>query len=325
MRTPKNPRSTTSLDDLRDCACCPRECHANRLDGRLGYCRTGAGFSLGAICLHRGEEPAIGGAAGICNVFFTRCNMQCVYCQNYQISRNRGEILEHPLLLPEVVHEIERILERGVKCVGFVSPSHCIPQMKAVIRALEGRRPKPVFVMNTNAYDKPDALRSLEGMVDIYLPDLKYMDADLAARWSDAPDYPEVAAAALREMYRQKGSYVMLDGEGRAESGLIVRHLVLPGQIENSKRCLRWIAEELSPSVHVSLLAQYQPTPPVADHPDLGRRLRPEEYQEVVDELHRLGFYRGWTQGLSSADNFNPDFWRQHPFDKRYWQMAVCP
>jgi putative pyruvate formate lyase activating enzyme len=303
------------FEELRDCVCCPRECHARRLDGELGYCRTGADFSIGAICVHRGEEPVFGGERGICNIFFTRCNLQCRYCQNRQISRNRGEILERRLWFEEVIAQVERLLEAGTRHVGFVSPSHCIPQMKALIGRLENRRPRPVFVMNTNAYDKAEVLRSLEGLVDVYLPDLKYMDSALAARSSDAADYPEIAAAALREMYRQKGSYLMLDADGRAESGLIIRHLVLPGQVENSRRCLRFIAEELSPSVHVSLLAQYQPTPEVAGDPEFSRRLRPEEYAEVVAELERLGFCRGWTQELTSAGHYAPDFAQAHPFE----------
>lgn len=301
--------------DLRECALCPRDCHANRLDGAMGYCRTGPGFSVGSICVHRGEEPVLGGARGICNIFFTRCNLQCVYCQNYQISRTRGSVLETAIGLAALVGRIERILDTGVRHVGFVSPSHCIPQMRQLIDALQNRAPRPIFVMNTNGYDRVEALRSLDGLIDIYLPDLKYMDAALAARLSDARDYPDVASASLREMHRQKGSYLMLDEEGSALSGLIIRHLVLPGQVENSLRCLRFIAEELSLSVHLSLLAQYEPTPTVADDPDLGRRLRPEEYEQVVEEMHRLGFYRGWTQELSSAAHYNPDFAQRHPFE----------
>jgi putative pyruvate formate lyase activating enzyme len=332
MTTPQ----TGSFAEFHCCTSCPRECRARRLDGQLGYCRSGPGFGIGAICVHRGEEPvlvgrpspamgarlpAMGsrlpamGAHGIANVFFTHCNMQCLYCQNHQISRNRGEIIEHHLELPEVVERIERLLGGGVRTVGFVSPSHCIPQMKAILSALQGRQPKPIFVMNTNSYDKVETLASLEGAMDVYLPDLKYMDADLAARYSDAPDYPDVAARAIQEMFRQKGSRIEVDDAGYIESGLIIRHLVLPGQVENSKRCLRWIADHLSTDVHVSLMAQYHPTPAVADHPELGRRVRPEEYQEVLDELERLGFHRGWTQELDSPSSYQPDFAQSHPFE----------
>ena len=315
MQPAVNSSAPELFEELRECRVCPRNCGARRLDGQLGYCRTGAGFAVGSICVHRGEEPVLGGANGICNVFFTRCNMQCVYCQNYQISRNSGTIIEHTLQLADVVRQIERALDAGVNCVGFVSPSHCIPQMRAVIRAIRDRGRRPVFVMNTNAYDRVESLRSLEGLIDVYLPDLKYADDALAQRYSDAPSYVDTAVKALKEMFRQKGSYVMLDETGCIESGLIVRHLVLPGHVENSKRCLRLIADELSVSVHVSLLAQYRPTPAVTGDPKLGRRLRPDEYDEVLEELVKLGFYRGWTQELPSADCYTPDFARLHPFE----------
>ncbi|HUT34280.1 MAG TPA: radical SAM protein [Planctomycetota bacterium] len=297
------------------CTLCPRACGARRAEGQLGHCRTGADIRVGAICVHRGEEPPISGPHGIANVFFTHCNLQCLYCQNHQISRNQGPIIEHALTLGQAVRCIEAALDRGVGAVGFVSPSHCIPQMKAILRALEGRRPRPAFVMNTNAYDTVETLASLDGLMDAYLPDLKYMDAELAGRLSGAPDYPAIAAKALMEMFRQKGSRLVVGDSGYIESGLIVRHLVLPGHVGNSLRCLRWIADHLSTDVHLSLMAQYRPTPAVAGHPDLGRDLRPDEYHEVLDEFHRLGFYRGWTQDLASPDTYHPDFAQSHPFE----------
>ena len=352
----------TELNDpAADCTSCPRDCHVARAQGELGYCQTGGDFSVGSICIHRGEEPVIGGTKGICNIFFTRCNLQCVYCQNYQISRNSGEIIEHRLSLAETVSRVNRILDTGVSSVGFVSPSHVIPQVKAIIRALSseltakarrmqgtkfsGAQPssvvavnseaipavsssatsapqrfssssRPTFIFNTNAYDKVETIRSLEGMLDVYLPDLKYMSRDLAARFSGAPNYPEAATTAIKEMYRQKGAEILLDDEGVIRSGLIIRHLVLPGQVEDSKRCLRWIAEQLSPSVHVSVLAQYKATPLVADDPELGRPLRKDEYAAVLDELESLGFKNGWTQELSSSDSYAPDFARTHPFER---------
>ena len=255
------------------------------------------------------------GEKGICNVFFTRCNLQCVYCQNYQISRNAGEVEEHQLDIEGVLLRITRALDAGVRRVGFVSPSHCLPQMMEIIRALESRRPRPVFVYNTNSYDLAEALRALDGVIDVYLPDLKYMDAGLAGRLSGAGDYPAVATAALREMFRQKGSRISLDAAGGIESGLILRHLVLPGHVGNSLECLRFIAGELSPAVHLSLLAQYRPTPAVAVDTDLGRTLRREEYDAVLAEMDRLGFYRGWTQEPASVEFYSPDFRREHPFE----------
>jgi len=314
-----SPQPPTPDTQHPSCLLCPRACGADRLGGALGYCRTGPGLSIAAICLHRGEEPPVSGPCGIANVFFTRCNLQCLYCQNHQISRTRGPVIEHRLDVPEAVRHIERLLGQGARAVGFVSPSHVVPQMKALIAALAGRTPRPAFVMNTNAYDTVETLASLEGLIDVYLPDLKYMDPALAARWSDAPDYPAVAAKALIEMHRQKGTRLELDDAGAIRSGLIIRHLVLPGAVENSKACLRWIADHLSTDVHVSLMAQYRPTPAVAADTDLGRRLRPDEYQAVLDELEALGFYRGWTQALDSPDTYQPDFAKSHPFEVDEW------
>lgn len=303
------------LEALRDCTCCPRDCHADRFGDSLGFCMSGAGFSVGSICAHRGEEPVISGRHGICNLFFTRCNMQCTYCQNYQISRRLHTHEEEQLELPELVGRIERILDAGSHAVGFVSPSHFVPQMQAIIKALTARERRPVYVYNTSSYDKLETIRSLENTIQVWLPDLKYLDEQLGRTYSHTPHYPEVATAAIREMFRQKGSNIWLDDDGGITSGLIIRHLVLPGQVENSKQVLRWIAEELSPSVHVSLMSQYHPTPWVANHPRLGRTLSVAEYDEVRDEFERLGLYRGWVQELESASNYRPDFALVHPFE----------
>ncbi len=310
-----NPQKVLApLDELLDCTCCPRHCHAKRNTTELGYCRTDSGFNISSIVPHRGEEPVISGEHGICNVFFAHCNMQCLYCQNYQISRNGQHDPSKNMELADVVEKIEAILQQSGKCVGFVSASHCIPQMRVIINALESRGRKPTYVFNTNAYDKWQTIKSLENVIDVYLPDLKYMDSELARQYSDTPDYPEIAMSALREMYRQKGSNIVLKDDGIIESGLIIRHLILPGHVENSKQCLKFIAEEISPSVHVSLMAQYYPTPVVANHPELGRCLDQEEYDEVLEEFYRLGFYQGWVQELESQQCYRPDFERSEVF-----------
>ncbi|MDP8214717.1 MAG: radical SAM protein [Candidatus Euphemobacter frigidus] len=294
--------------DRELCTLCPRNCRVRREAGEYGYCRTGREYNIASIFMHRGEEPPVSGEAGICNVFFTHCNLQCVFCQNYQISQNKIEHPEYLTRLPEVVRQIEKLLDRGATGVGFVSPSHCIPQMRKIIRALRGRGRSPFFVMNTNGYDRKETIESLKEEIDLYLPDLKYMDSELAERYSGAPDYPEIAAEALKEMFRQKGSRLTTGRDGLSRPGLIIRHLILPGQVENSKACLRFIAEELSVEVHISLLAQYHPIPRVRDHPTLGRTLHREEYEEVREEMVRLGFQRGWVQELESHDSYLPDF-----------------
>lgn len=297
------------------CTCCPRACGVDRAHGQLGYCGAGTGFQIGSICIHRGEEPALGGERGVCNVFFTRCNLQCRYCQNIQISRNDAPAIERELNLEDVAGRIGRILDRGARAVGFVSPSHMLPQVEQIMRALEAQGRRPVYIYNSNGYDRVESLAALDGRMQVFLPDLKYMDSRLAAEYSGAADYPEVAAAALLEMYRQKGARLDLDGEGMVRSGLIIRHLVLPGQVENSKRVLRFIADWLSPEVTISLMAQYWPTPAVAADPNLGRTLRAEEYETVLDEMERLGFENGWAQELESRDHYQPDFEKEHPFE----------
>ena len=311
--THDTPDDLRNLVDVHNCTCCPRECRADRT-AKPGWCRVGDDFAISSICAHRGEEPVLSGRHGICNIFFEHCNLQCIYCQNYQISRNTAPI--GPVRsLDDVLTEIEAVLSTGAKGVGFVSPSHSIPQMLRIIDALRVRGHRQTLVYNTNGYDRADIIRSLEGSIDVYLPDLKYMDEKLGREYSNAPNYPEIATAAIREMFRQKGANIYLDHDDVIESGMIIRHLVLPGQVENSKAALRWIAEELSPSVHVSLMSQYCPTPAVRDHPLLGRTLHPEEYDEVVEEFERLGFWRGWVQELGSPHSYLPDFDQSHPFE----------
>lgn len=305
------------LMQLSDCTCCPRDCHADRLSGELGYCNTGAGFSIGAICAHRGEEPPVMGAHGICNIFFSRCNMACRYCQNWQISRSRGAIINHQFELCDLMAQIDKIIAGGVRTIGFVSPSHVIPQVEVIIRAVRSHYGNdcPAFVFNTSSYDKLETIRRLDGMIDLWLPDLKYLNESVGLHISDTPNYPAIATTAIKEMFRQKGASLLMGEDGYAVSGLIIRHLVLPGHVENSKAVLRWISQELSHTVHISLMSQYHPTARVKDHPDLGRTLHPEEYAEVVDYFHELGFYRGWFQDLTSPSNYRPDFEYDHPFE----------
>jgi len=302
------------LSELKNCALCPRECHANRLNGRAGYCKSDYSFDIAAICKHMGEEPVISGNQGICNVFFAHCNMQCSYCQNYQISKNRVGMMAKSLSLDEILSQICTILDEGVELLGFVSPSHFIPQMKAIIYTLRDMGRKPIIVYNTNSFDKVDTLITLEDLVDVYLPDFKYADDFLAIEYSDAPGYTEIALKAIKEMVRQKGTSIRLNDEGQAETGVIIRHLMLPGNVANSIDVMRLIVEKISPFVHISLMSQYFPTPFTVDHPVIGRTINKEEYQIVVKEMASLGLYRGWLQEYESHSNYRPDFFNEKPF-----------
>lgn len=301
---------------LHNCRICPRQCGVDRFAEPTGFCRTDAGYTIAAVTLHRGEEPVISGRSGICNVFFSHCNLRCLYCQNFQISRNESRGKGNDWSLQAVVGEVTAILDTGVRHLGFVSPSHMVPQMVAIIREVQRQGYRPVIVYNSNGYDRVATLQQLEPLIDVYLPDCKYMDAVLAGKWSGAADYPAVAAAALREMYRQKGNVLHLDDEGMAERGLIVRHLVLPGAVANSLAVLRFLAGELSNRITLSLMAQYRPIAAVVDRESLNRRLLPTEYAEVVAAMERLGFTEGWVQECTSADYYNPDFDQKSPFEE---------
>jgi putative pyruvate formate lyase activating enzyme len=300
---------------LSNCTLCPRECGVNRFEGGTGYCRSDAGMNIASICIHKGEEPSISGPAGICNIFFTGCNLRCIYCQNYEISRPGGECRTNMTNLNDALNLIERILSEDIKAVGFVSPSHVVPQVKALIRGLNERGLKPVTVYNTNSYDKPEVIDSLDGIIDVYLPDYKYVTPSVAEEFSDANDYPQVALNALKRMYYQKGSTLQRDKEGRAENGILVRHLVLPGHSEESKSVLSTLANEISRGISFSLMSQYHPNLYVSNHPDLKRILYKSEYDSAVEAMEDLGFRNGWIQDIESFRNYVPDFSKEHPFE----------
>jgi len=302
------------LSELKECRICPRNCGVNRFTSKLGYCGSDASFSISSITIHSGEEPVISGEKGICNVFFSRCNLSCVYCQNYQISNRKGKVVETKLSLHDTLNQIITHLNTGIKLLGFVSPSHHIPQMKAIIAELNNLGYYPRIVYNTNAYDTVESLRKLEGIVDIYLPDFKYLSSKLSKEYSDVRNYPDIAIKALKEMFRQKGNKLFLDETGLAKSGMIIRHLVLPNNIGNSIKVLEHIAAELSPEIHISLMSQYLPTPNVSNHQCLNRTLSKNEYFEITEKLDELEIKNGWIQELESANNYKPDFILDKPF-----------
>lgn len=299
---------------LHSCSLCPRKCKSDRFSDKLGYCNSGAGFEIASICVHKGEEPVISGGKGICNVFFPHCNLQCVYCQNYDISGNTCKVTYDQVSFEEVIRRIRSVLEKTENIVGFVSPSHYIPQMMAIMRGLTDSGAKPVFVYNSNGYDRVETLRMFEGKIDVYLPDFKYLDPEIAYNYSNAKNYPEIASQAIKEMFRQKGATLIVNNNGIAESGIIIRHLVLPNASQQSVRILKYIAEEISVKVHISLLAQYFPTNLAHRFSLLDRTITLEEYAMVVKAFHEIGFYRGWIQELESQAVFRPDFSDALPF-----------
>jgi len=248
-------------------------------------------------------------------VFFTNCNLQCVYCQNWQISDNSLDHSAEFMELEEVLSQIISILDSGINIIGFVSPGHFIPQMKVVVNSLKHLGYTPTIVYNSNGYDDVNQLRGLEGLVDVYLPDFKYMHEDISHRYSGAKNYPDVAVVALKEMFRQMGSNLIIDNEGYAIRGMLIRHLVLPGHTVNSIRVMETIAAELSPDVHVALMSQYYPCHQAGEHKPLRQSVDPNEYNKLVNRMDELGFHRGFIQGIESSEHYRPDFDEKHPFE----------
>ena len=295
------------------CRLCPRECGVDRRQAR-GFCGADDGLQVSAICLHRGEEPPVSGPRGIVNVFFAHCNLQCVYCQNGAISgREVEDSYVHYRSVQQVADRVCELLPQSSGLLGFVTAAHYAPFLPSIIEAVQRRGFSPTVVYNSGGYESETTLRSLEGWVDIYLPDFKYMQADLAQAYSHAADYPEVSQAALREMRRQVGGGLKV-ADGVAYRGLVVRHLVLPGAVDNSLQCLEWLADEFPFGLHLSLMAQYFP-PHDQLPPPLDRPLQADEYASVVRRAEALGLTDGWIQELSSQQCYRPDFSRLSPFE----------
>ena len=279
------------MPGYENCTLCPRQCGVDRTAGQLGFCRMPGQLRAAKAMLHYGEEPPISGAFGTGAVFFSGCTLRCVYCQNREISEGgKGKPLE-----PGQLRAIfERLIDEGAQSIDLVTPTQFLPD---ILPALTPKLPVPV-VYNCGGYERVETLRLLEGLVDVYLPDLKYADNALAARLSRAPDYFETATAALREMYRQVGAAVLEDGQ--LTRGLLVRHLVLPGHLDNSLRVIEWLAEAFPKGdVLVSLMSQYVPIG--VQEPPLDRRVTAEEYAGAVSWLELCGLKNGYVQDAAAA------------------------
>lgn len=282
------------------CDDCPRLCHTERGDVGRGFCHMGADPVIARAAPHYDEEPVISGTRGSGAVFFSGCSLRCRFCQNYGISHDNYGQRVSVARLREIYFEL---IGQGVHNINLVNPTHFTA---AILESLEGGLPVPV-VWNTGGYEHVETIRRLEGRVQVYLPDLKYIDDYSAKRYSAAGNYFEYASQAIREMLRQVGP-VMLDGDGIIRSGVIVRHLILPGRAEESMRVLDWIADNL-PGAWISLMAQYLPFGKVAGVDQLDRRLTQDEYDRVVDHLMALGLEDGFVQELSSSDEkYIPSF-----------------
>ena len=303
------------MSRLSHCDICPRKCGVNRLKGEKGFCRTGALPIVSSYCKHMGEEPPISGTCGAGTIFFGYCNLNCVFCQNYQISQPEDEIKDHEVSIERLADIMIVLQEDGCHNIDLVTPSHCVPQIVAAIDIAAEKGLVIPIVYNTNAYDSLDTLRELDGIVDIYLPDLKYASEKNAKLYSKAPDYPDVAKKAISEMWRQAGP-LETDENGIAEKGIIIRHLLLPNFLDGPKECLNWISDEISMFAHVSLMSQYYPEFKAFDYPELSRTLSEKEYKKALTILDDAGLSEGWNQDLNSSATYRPDFSESgHPFE----------
>lgn len=328
----------TLLNDiLENCNLCPRHCGVNRLAGARGYCGQTAEIRAARAALHFWEEPCISGKNGSGTVFFSGCSLRCVYCQNREIALDgqcRAISAEQPaesdcapssttpsqmsgcsgkvITISRLAEIFLELQAKGAHNINLVTPTHFIPQIREALIMTKDQGLTIPIVYNTGGYEEVHSLQLLEGLVDIYLPDLKYRDAGVSARFSNAPDYFEKAKEALQEMYRQVGDPVFDEATGLMKRGMIVRHLLLPGQVGESKRVLRYVHETFGNHVFISIMNQYTPMPQIISDPafeDIARKVTDEEYERLLDFAEAIGIELGFRQeGETAKESFIPPF-----------------
>lgn len=297
--------------NLHDCMLCPRECHADRASGMRGLCGCDDRIYVSRASLHQWEEPCISGTKGSGTIFFSGCVLGCIYCQNREIALNMHGRKIGIDRLAEICLEL---MERGAHNINLVTPSHYVPHIVGALTKASDMGLSIPVVYNCGGYEKIDTLRMLDGLVDVYLPDMKYMSSERALRYSKAADYPKTAMKALAEMFRQTGTPVF-DGDMMVR-GMIVRHLVLPAGKQDSKNVIRYLYDTYGDDIYMSIMSQYTPMPDFTDggklrqnYPELGRRVRRKDYDEVVDYAIDLGVTNAFIQeGDVAKDSFIPDF-----------------
>ena len=283
------------------CRLCLHECKVNRQKNKKGFCRSGLKPCVYSFSPHNGEEPPLSGTRGSGTIFFTHCNLKCLYCHNYTFSQESDieeiEIEE----LSNIMLELERL---GCHNINFVSPTHYTWQIIEALKIATEKGLKIPIVYNTGGYDNPELIKLLDGIVDIYLPDMRYSKNDFAKEYSSAPKYVETNRAIVKEMFRQVG-VLEINKEGIAKKGVIVRLLILPNGVSNTIDTLKFLKKEVSSDIYLSVMSQYHPTYKALNYPKIARRITQAEYQEVVDEVERLGFKNGWIQGyMYEPDHF---------------------
>ncbi len=296
-------------ESMTDCHLCPRKCHVNRHDGQVGFCGQTDRLYAARASLHFWEEPYISGFAGSGTVFFSGCNMKCVFCQNHNIALGQNGRFISSERLSEIFLELQ---EKGAHNINLVTPTHFTPQIACALENAKMQGLTIPIVYNTSSYEEVDSLKQLDGLIDIYLPDLKYYAAELSLLFSQAADYFEKATAAIAEMHRQVGAPLLSTAPSDTilmKRGVIVRHLLLPGQTKDSKKILRYLHETYGNDIYVSIMNQYTPISQVAHIPTLNRKVTHEEYQRVLKFAQTIGIENGFYQeGDTAKESFIPEF-----------------
>lgn len=286
-------RARMAMEALGNCRLCPRRCGVDRLNGGRGACGMGSQPVIASWNAHPWEEPPISGTRGSGTIFFSGCTGKCIFCQNYPISQFRyGNVVT----IERFAGMMLALQRRGCHNINFVTPTHFVPQILAAVNLAAAAGLHLPLVYNTSGYETVETLRLLEGVIDIWLPDAKYTDDAVARRISGFPGYVAANRAALKEIYRQVGDALLLDEDGIARRGMIIRHLVLPGGLADTAGVMCWIATELSPRVHVSIMDQYFPAYKALEDPVLGRKITPEEYKAALEAFEVAGLENGWMQ-----------------------------
>ena len=284
--------------DLAKCEICPHKCGVNRTKNEIGRCKSTDKIKIALYSLHHFEEPCISGKHGSGTVFFSNCNLNCVYCQNYEISQ-QGKGKE--ISIEELANIFIEQQNRKAENINLVTPTSYALQIIEAIRIAKKNGLNIPIIYNTNGYENIETLKLLEGYIDVYLPDLKYYDNELGKKYSKVDHYFEIATKAIQEMYRQVGS-PKLNSKGMIQKGVMVRHLILPNQIENSKKVLKWLKENMDEQVYIDIMAQYFPTYKAKGMEELNRKLTKEEYQEIENYVYDLNIQNGYMQDLGEHE-----------------------
>lgn len=293
------------LEGLKECKLCPHKCKVNRLEGKIGRCKATEKVKISLVSLHHFEEPCISGTNGSGTIFFSNCNFNCVFCQNYKISQEgMGQDVSIEFLANSMLEE----QNKGAHNINLVTPVMYVYHIIEAIKIAKAKGLNIPIIYNSNGYENIETLKLLEGYIDVYLPDFKYANNELGKKYSNINNYFEITSKTIKEMYRQVGS-PKLDENGLIKRGLIIRHLILPNEIENSKKVLKWIIDNIGKKVYVSIMAQYFPTYKAKNISELNRKINKDEYKKIEEYIYKIGIENGYMQDLGEhEEEYVPDF-----------------